>query len=561
MALEPEKKIEESLHAYARKRREDAGAPLEMHPATRRMLQGEVAKLRAGQKAAESRPWWHSLLAVGPRFAAALGLFAVLAVGVWVFSDSERRRSSEMQDIAARTAPAPESGGLDDFTQTKSQTEALKEFDGAVAPTAPPAEPMKKLESKRATDRLSLVDAEKNVQSRDADTMLREPPTSPGQSKLLSETSVDKQVALRYELSAGQPAEALLAQGQTDKAKLDGSAVLMKQKSADSAVSYREAETRREKADAYSKERLGIEPAASTAITAGVSLATANKPAEARYFAFTDTTNAGVGGKVGDVAQQALNFGAAAGVDSLNAPTLAVATVQPALPPAVTTPLAATVNELADRQEAAKAELSRDRQFERFAGTAARPLDETGQEFQRQDASGPRVLQRFRVHQDNGRIRIQDADGSVYEGAVLLTDARADQKGVEAKDEVQARRTLAGVNASATSISFRASGTNRNLRQLVVINGELRQEPNEVGRGLQTAKVAEQLAPTASAPAAPAQSGVRLQDQPANAPAGTFRAPTGSSIVNTSSFVPTSIRGQVQVGATNQINLRAVRTR
>ena len=44
MAAEPEKKIEELLQSYSRKRREDAGAPLEMHPATCRMLQGEAAR-------------------------------------------------------------------------------------------------------------------------------------------------------------------------------------------------------------------------------------------------------------------------------------------------------------------------------------------------------------------------------------------------------------------------------------------------------------------------------------------------------------------------------------
>ena len=43
---EPERDIEKTLRAYAKKRREEAGAPAEMHPATRRLLQGEVARLR-----------------------------------------------------------------------------------------------------------------------------------------------------------------------------------------------------------------------------------------------------------------------------------------------------------------------------------------------------------------------------------------------------------------------------------------------------------------------------------------------------------------------------------
>jgi hypothetical protein len=42
--MEPERKIEKLLRAYAKKRRAQAGNPLELHPATRRLLQGEIAR-------------------------------------------------------------------------------------------------------------------------------------------------------------------------------------------------------------------------------------------------------------------------------------------------------------------------------------------------------------------------------------------------------------------------------------------------------------------------------------------------------------------------------------
>jgi prepilin-type processing-associated H-X9-DG protein len=42
--MEPERKIEKLLRAYAKKRRAQAGDPLQLHPATRRMLQGEIAR-------------------------------------------------------------------------------------------------------------------------------------------------------------------------------------------------------------------------------------------------------------------------------------------------------------------------------------------------------------------------------------------------------------------------------------------------------------------------------------------------------------------------------------
>ena len=44
MANEPERPIEKLLRAAAKKRRDEAGAPFELHPADRRLLQGEVAR-------------------------------------------------------------------------------------------------------------------------------------------------------------------------------------------------------------------------------------------------------------------------------------------------------------------------------------------------------------------------------------------------------------------------------------------------------------------------------------------------------------------------------------
>jgi len=42
--MEPERKIEKLLRAYAQKRRADSGDPLKLHPATRNLLHGEVAR-------------------------------------------------------------------------------------------------------------------------------------------------------------------------------------------------------------------------------------------------------------------------------------------------------------------------------------------------------------------------------------------------------------------------------------------------------------------------------------------------------------------------------------
>src|SRR5262245_9138893 len=44
MADEPNKRMDEMLKAYAEKRRQEAGAAIELHPATRQMLQAEMAR-------------------------------------------------------------------------------------------------------------------------------------------------------------------------------------------------------------------------------------------------------------------------------------------------------------------------------------------------------------------------------------------------------------------------------------------------------------------------------------------------------------------------------------
>ncbi len=65
MSQEPEKEIEKQLREHADKRRAEAGDQLNLHPATRRLLQDEVARTYGTNPAAATatekkavRPWW-----------------------------------------------------------------------------------------------------------------------------------------------------------------------------------------------------------------------------------------------------------------------------------------------------------------------------------------------------------------------------------------------------------------------------------------------------------------------------------------------------------------------
>ncbi len=138
--MDPERPIEKTLRDCGRQRAEQAGAPFELHPATRRLLQGEVARQFPPQRPSGS--WVGRLfLNSGPKLAWGAALVSVLLIMGALFlsplthSPSEpslaQNRARSMGDAAAE-APAPmELAVTDDKT---SQDEILSRPDtGALA--------------------------------------------------------------------------------------------------------------------------------------------------------------------------------------------------------------------------------------------------------------------------------------------------------------------------------------------------------------------------------------------------------------------------------------------
>lgn len=80
MPAEPDNsKIEELLKRYAKKRREEMGTPIELHPAVRKMLQGEVARQRPAPTP-ERKGFFSSFLQFWPRFAVAGAAVVLLSL-------------------------------------------------------------------------------------------------------------------------------------------------------------------------------------------------------------------------------------------------------------------------------------------------------------------------------------------------------------------------------------------------------------------------------------------------------------------------------------------------
>src|SRR4051812_7767393 len=81
MSTESEQPIEKALRACAQKRRDEAaaGAPFELHPATRRLLQDEV-KRKFGNAPSQIQSAGGTWFGSWPRLAWCFGILAVLGI-------------------------------------------------------------------------------------------------------------------------------------------------------------------------------------------------------------------------------------------------------------------------------------------------------------------------------------------------------------------------------------------------------------------------------------------------------------------------------------------------
>ena len=93
--MEPERKIEKLLRAFAKKRQADAGDAIKLHPATRRLLQGEVAR-RLSKPRAGTLPLWQLLR---KRWAVGLGFALVLCLGAALFWPTLRQPTTTTKNV------------------------------------------------------------------------------------------------------------------------------------------------------------------------------------------------------------------------------------------------------------------------------------------------------------------------------------------------------------------------------------------------------------------------------------------------------------------------------
>src|SRR5207249_10559526 len=103
--MEPERPIEKTLRACAKARSEDAGPPLELHPATRRLLHGEVAR-KYGSRPPEAGRVSSLFARLRPRLALGVGLAVIAAVLAWQFLPATRKEHKRIFLAGKEAAPA-----------------------------------------------------------------------------------------------------------------------------------------------------------------------------------------------------------------------------------------------------------------------------------------------------------------------------------------------------------------------------------------------------------------------------------------------------------------------
>lgn len=520
MPSEPDNKMDELLKAYAEKRRAEAGG--EMHPATRRLLQAEVAKLRPAP-APERTSWLTGMTLFWPRVAVAAAV--VIAGGIAVMSlFPPAGKKDETYFLAKLDKEAP---SVDRYKSEESQMLPRRFLAPAVAPPAKPADQptialadetksVNELRRENAPAFSLAVAAERDLdrtESAEKRMKLAEPARAPAPIEIVrGSTAASGPAASATQLPVSEPVSLGVAQAESkDKAMAGGRGVVPQTPlpnlvSADGAVA----------AD-YKK----VDALAAFKTTAS------QQPVPTDNMADSSSQSAGE-------MQQRLNNTTGR-------------------------------SRFAQVQSASQPVLGK---------TPANPE--------------PAVLTSFFVEQNGDQVRVVDGDGSIYEGRVLdgetdptkaiddltaasravrLDDAQAGRKPVgQQVRQQQAQRSndyQESKSQSGSVWSFRASGTNRTLKQPVTIDAVVYEGAlvtNVAGVvGAVTAGQPLNFYRNAPGQAAAQQRGYTITTAPAQAAGGAAlqnNAYNNSQSLNVNNAL--RIQGTYRVGPTNQRSLDAV---
>jgi hypothetical protein len=433
MPAEPERDMEKTLKAYAERRRQQAGAPLELHPATRRMLQGEAA--RRHSRKAKDTGFWSQMAGVIRRRLVLVSALTVMVVA-----------------IALTFVPA--------LTRAKrEQLASYRALDGASRSEASPAPAAGELAKAKTPDQ-ALADKKLSSDGSATTTPAEAPIVALDRTAAASASEKQKDTAnpaLNFPTTSAEP----LPMNRPDSAKvatLAQNVVTTPNSSLDGGVGGRTF------GQANSLAPAAPAPAGASGLVNQGNEAFQRNVQPTSAFAFKSEASS-----VPNL-QDNLKLGAPVAPP----PVSLAAQAPPASAPSGAFAAPAIANSESDSAGAVT------QRFYRLTASARKATTGTS-------SRNRGVLDSFRVEQSGGTMRVIDGDGSVYAGFVQVSDqpsqhsldssvtvareAESAQPQAAAKSAtVQSADALSGLPDSA-SYFFRVTGTNRTSRQPVVFSG------------------------------------------------------------------------------------------
>lgn len=427
--MNDERPIEKLLRRYAEKRRDEAGAPVELHPATRRLLQGEVTRQFPRRAAAsDGEPTTFAKILVGwrTRWVWALPVLVVLGVAVWALVGPKEEPGHGFD--LAKSAPA-----------TAAPAEVVnRSFKALETPASVPAEGVVKPASQPA-----LTYAE------------RAPARDKREMSSVSVTSAGARFGARLD---GAP----VRRKGGDATSVNGLAAF---RTSEPGLKL-ETESLRanEFAQTAPADQSGSQVSVEQRALAGTTRPGSDKQIQVSGLAFLPP----------DKGDSVENFG------KLRKEYVAASENAPARAPIRTPPVFAP-EALTSRfsQEARGGGVLERGQAVSQAFANRAPV--SGYETIAKSAPLTPVLANFRIEQTGNQLRVIDGDGSTYLGETQLpaatptTAVAFEKKGaaeLKAGDETSTRQVaqagLTGQKDAQRYFAYRAEGTNRTLKQQVV---------------------------------------------------------------------------------------------
>ncbi|MEN9574143.1 MAG: hypothetical protein RL514_1998 [Verrucomicrobiota bacterium] len=514
MISDPQRDIEQDLVAYKQRRREQAGAPLELHPATRKMLLSEAARstsrpLLTSEEAAKNFVRSFVMSHQQPAFFArnkhrviwAGAMFAGLAVVLAVLRNDPRQ--AEQKRLFTDSLPTPPPAAEPPPTPARP----------VVVASQPPAEVAQLVRDRRA------VPAKAEPQQ--AAKFAAAPPASVATAPV---PAMEREVLARRSAPGAAPKPSASALTTADGAA-SPAAPFGTMKSANVLTSDADKSLAEQPVAGEAKQLAkALKAAAASEVKAEVGVQRVADVAKAKVASDElkrPASGAGAGGGGGSVAL-ALN-------------PVAVTATPPLAGYVVAEPVSV-------RQ--------RFQQLDNRAGYR--------QNFNSPPV--PQVLQDFAFERTGDRVRIVDTDGSTYEGAVMPVPAEESRLKEAAKFDAAAKRKDASSQPAQsadpqTAYRFYATGLNRKLNQSVTFRGEWQPAaPTQV--------------PQATPGLQPVVLGVRLERRAAEKQEQTVlsnslsgnAAPTVNLIhqQSPSTAAPGRISGRAIVGGKNEFDINAV---